>query len=71
VVLVAERFRHGARIVNIEANYREGIITEEERYKNVVQTWQKTTDDVTKALQEKLDEFNPIYMMADSAPAVT
>ena len=55
-----------ARIVNIEANYREGIITEEERYKNVVQTWQKTTDDVTKALQESMDAFNPLYMMADS-----
>jgi len=55
-----------ARVVSIESNYREGVITEEERYKNVVQTWQKTTDDVTKALQESMDAFNPIYMMADS-----
>ena len=54
------------KVVEIEDFYRKGFITNEERYRLVVQQWEKTTADITKALQGNLDEFNPIYMMADS-----
>ena len=54
------------KVVEIEQFYRQGLITNEERYRLVVQQWEKTTADVTGALQGSLDEFNPIYMMADS-----
>ena len=54
------------KVVEIEQFYRQGLITNEERYRLVVQQWEKTTADVTGALQGNLDEFNPIYMMADS-----
>ena len=54
------------KVVEIEQFYRKGMITNEERYRLVVQQWEKTTADVTGALQGNLDEFNPIYMMADS-----
>ena len=61
--LVAEAEK---KVVEIEQYYRKGFITNEERYRLVVQQWEKTTADVTGALQGNLDEFNPIYMMADS-----
>ena len=54
------------KVVEIENYYRQGYITNDERYRLVVQQWEKTTKDVTDALQGNLDEFNPIYMMADS-----
>ena len=54
------------KVVEIEQFYRQGYITNDERYRLVVQQWEKTTADVTNALQGNLDEFNPIYMMADS-----
>jgi len=54
------------KVVEIEQFYRKGFITNDERYRLVVQQWEKTTADVTGALQGNLDEFNPIYMMADS-----
>ena len=54
------------KVVEIEQFYRQGFITNEERYRLVVQQWEKTTGDVTGALQGSMDEFNPIYMMADS-----
>ena len=54
------------KVVEIEQFYRQGFITDEERYRLVVQQWERTTGDVTDALQGSLDEFNPIYMMADS-----
>ena len=54
------------KVVEIENYYRQGFITNDERYRLVVQQWEKTTADVTGALQGNLDEFNPIYMMADS-----
>ena len=41
-------------------------MTDHERYKQVVQEWEKTTNDVSNALQKNLDRYNPIYMMADS-----
>ena len=54
------------KVVEIENFYRQGFITNDERYRLVVQQWEKTTKEVTDALQDNLDEFNPIYMMADS-----
>ena len=54
------------KVVEIEQFYRLGMITNDERYRLVVEQWEKTTADVTGALQGNLDEFNPIYMMADS-----
>ena len=53
-------------MVEIENYYRQGFITGDERYRLVVQQWEQTTKDVTDALQGNLDQYNPIYMMADS-----
>ena len=53
------------KVIAIE-KYKRGFITEDERYRLAVSEWEKTTKDVTSALQNCLDEFNPIYMMADS-----
>ena len=52
--------------VKIDRKYKRGFITNEERYRLVVRQWEQTIKDVTGALQENLDRFNPIYMMADS-----
>ena len=46
--------------------FRRGLISEEERYQNVVDIWNKATDEVTDALLSHLDRLNPITMMADS-----
>ncbi len=54
------------RVLEIEDEYKMGFMTNDERYKAVVQEWEKTTNDVTKALQSHLDRYNPIYLMADS-----
>ena len=54
------------KVINIEKKYKRGFITEDERYRLAVSEWEQTTKDVTAALQDCLDEFNPIYMMADS-----
>ena len=54
------------RVLDIESQYKMGFMTDDERYRQVVKEWEKTTDDVTKALQDSLDIYNPIYMMADS-----
>ena len=50
----------------ITKNFKRGLITEEERYKEVVETWKNTDDALTKALLEGLDKYNNIFMMADS-----
>ena len=50
----------------ITKNYKRGLITEEERYKEVVETWKQTDDILTKELLGGLDHYNNIYMMADS-----
>ncbi|MGF6990990.1 DNA-directed RNA polymerase subunit beta' [Lachnospiraceae bacterium PM6-15] len=50
----------------ITKNYKRGLITEEERYKEVVETWKATDDKLTEALLDGLDEYNNIFMMADS-----
>ena len=50
----------------ITKNYKRGLITEEERYKEVVETWKNSDDKLTEALLTGLDKYNNIYMMADS-----
>ena len=50
----------------ITKNFKRGLITEEERYKEVVETWKATDDALTKALLDGLDKYNNIFMMADS-----
>ena len=50
----------------ITRNFKRGLITEEERYKEVVETWKQTDDALTKALLDGLDAYNNIFMMADS-----
>ena len=50
----------------ITRNYKRGLITEEERYKEVVETWKATDDVLTKKLLGGLDKYNNIFMMADS-----
>ena len=50
----------------ITKNYKRGLITEEERYKEVVETWKATDDKLTEALLSGLDKYNNIFMMADS-----
>ena len=53
-------------IVKIENQYKRGFLTNDERYRLVVSAWEKTTNDVSDALQKSMDRFNPIFMMADS-----
>ncbi|MBO5278919.1 MAG: DNA-directed RNA polymerase subunit beta' [Lachnospiraceae bacterium] len=55
-----------ATIESITKNFRRGFITEEERYKEVIETWKKADDEITEALLTGLDKYNNIYMMADS-----
>ncbi|MDR2889612.1 MAG: DNA-directed RNA polymerase subunit beta' [Lachnospiraceae bacterium] len=50
----------------ISQNFRRGLVTEEERYRTVVETWNETDRELTEALMAGLDEYNNIYMMADS-----
>ena len=54
------------KVVAIERQFKRGFITDDERYRLVVSEWEKTTKDVTNALQNCLDTYNPIYMMANS-----
>ena len=62
-----EMIQNAQNIVDkITKNYKRGLITEEERYKEVVDTWKKTDDELTKALLDGLDKYNNIFMMADS-----
>ena len=50
----------------IMKQYKRGLITEEERYKEVVETWKETDEELTHALLSGLDKYNNIFMMADS-----
>ena len=61
--LIAEAEKMVEQITDL---YNQGLLSEEERYKMVIDTWNDTTDKVTKALNNNMDPFNPIYMMSDS-----
>ena len=54
------------KIDNIGKQFRRGLVSNEERYSHVLKIWEKATNDVTSALQDNLDQYNPIFMMADS-----
>ena len=53
-------------IDKITAQYRRGLISNQERSNAVLKIWEVATNDVTTALQTNLDRYNPIFMMADS-----
>ncbi len=53
-------------VERITKNFRRGLITEEGRYKEVIETWKNADDEITEALLSGLDKYNNIYMMADS-----
>ncbi len=55
-----------ATVDKISANFRRGLITEEERYRAVVETWNETDKELTDVLLAGLDKYNNIFMMADS-----
>lgn len=54
------------KVAKIEAQFRRGLITNEERYNKVTDLWTLATERVTEALMESLDRMNPVYMMANS-----
>lgn len=54
------------KIDNILKQYKRGLITDEERYNEVIRVWEKVTNDVTEAMKDNFDDLNPIYMMAQS-----
>ena len=54
------------KVVEIERLFRMGLLTNEERYRLVVKEWEATTGEVSTALMDNLDQYNPIFIMADS-----
>ncbi len=54
------------KIENIRKQYARGIITNDERYGEVIKVWESTTNKVSNAMEENFDELNPIYMMVKS-----
>lgn len=54
------------QVAQIEADYKAGKIINEERYRKTITVWSEATDTVTKAMMNGLDQFNPVYMMANS-----
>jgi len=55
-----------AQVEKVEDQYRRGLITEDERYRKVIGVWNEATDRVTRALLDRMDKFNPVFMMANS-----
>ncbi|MBQ7671357.1 MAG: DNA-directed RNA polymerase subunit beta' [Clostridia bacterium] len=54
------------KVDTIMKHYQRGELTNDERYRSVISTWEKTTNDVVAALQENFNRYNPIKMMSDS-----
>jgi DNA-directed RNA polymerase subunit beta' len=54
------------KIENITKMYKRGLISEEERYNSIIQAWTETGENLTQALLQTLDKFNPIFMMSQS-----
>ena len=61
--ILAEAEKKVDEVIN---DYRFGILTDEERYKKVIEIWADASNEVTDAMMQHLGEFNPIFMMADS-----
>ncbi|MCC8167916.1 MAG: DNA-directed RNA polymerase subunit beta' [Clostridiales bacterium] len=55
-----------SQVDTITRKYKRGLITEEERYKDVIETWKTTDEQLTDELLSGLDKYNNIFMMADS-----
>ena len=55
-----------SKIENIRKQYARGLITNDERYGEVIKVWEDTTNKVSDAMEENFDELNPIYMMVKS-----
>jgi len=53
-------------VLKVESFYQNGEVSDNDRYQETIKIWNKATEDVTKALMEHLDKFNPIFMMANS-----
>ena len=53
-------------IDNIVKQFKRGLISDEERYNSVISAWTETGENITKALIDNLDRFNPVYMMSQS-----
>jgi DNA-directed RNA polymerase subunit beta' len=54
------------KVAGITRKYKRGMLTDEGRYKEVIETWKKTDEELTKDLLEGLDKYNNVFMMADS-----
>ncbi len=54
------------RIQDIETQYRRGLITSGEKYQRTIDVWTKATEEITEAMLQNFDPFNPLYMMAQS-----
>ena len=55
-----------AKVDNITDMFNQGLLSDDERYRGVITTWNETTNQVTKALNDNMDPYNPIFMMSDS-----
>ncbi len=55
-----------AEVLKVTRLYEEGLLSDDERYRRVIDVWNSTTEAVSQALQENMDPYNPIYMMSDS-----
>jgi DNA-directed RNA polymerase subunit beta' len=58
--------KYDERLKQIDEQYQDGEITQEERHEAVTEMWNQATDEVAKAMADNLDELNPIFMMANS-----
>ena len=56
----------GEKVQKVDEQYRRGVITEGERYNNIIDIWTQATDEVADSVFADLEQFNPIFMMADS-----
>lgn len=54
------------KVDTINRQHERGLLNEDGRYRAVVDTWMRTTDDITEALKESLGKYNPVYMMSES-----
>ena len=54
------------KVEKVQKQYERGLITEDERYKNVIDLWTDAKDDIQLKLMKSLDPVNPIFMMSDS-----
>jgi DNA-directed RNA polymerase subunit beta' len=55
------------RVTDVEKQFRRGLITEEERYREIVEIWQSATKQTTEAVKKNLNPFGPVAMMVNSA----